>query len=108
MPIGSVFFQEANQDNEDAKIGANWMVNSQLTLRADVFRKDHQNRFVGANDIIGTASYGALYVTGYYADRRNGERHLQAAAHLVIHHPLRLAKRHDVGHRQLRHRRLGR
>jgi hypothetical protein len=64
-PIGSVFFQEANQDNEDAKIGANWNASSQLTVRAEVFRKDHQNRFVGANDIIGTASYGALYVTGY-------------------------------------------
>jgi len=64
-PIGSVFFQEANQDNEDAKIGANWNASSQLTIRAEVYRKDHQNRFVGANDIIGTASYGALYVTGY-------------------------------------------
>jgi hypothetical protein len=64
-PIGSVFFQEANQDNADAKIGANWNASSQLTVRAEVYRKDHQNRFVGANDIIGTASYGALYVTGY-------------------------------------------
>lgn len=64
-PIGSVFFQEANQDNEDAKIGANWNASSQFTVRAEVFRKDHQNRFVGANDIVGTASYGALYVTGY-------------------------------------------
>jgi len=64
-PIGSVFFQEANQDNADAKIGAVWSVNSRLTVRADVFRKDHQNRFVGANDYVGTASYGALYATGY-------------------------------------------
>jgi len=64
-PIGSIFFQEANQDNENAKIGANWNACSQLTIRAEVFRKDHQNRFVGADDIIGTASYGALYVTGY-------------------------------------------
>jgi hypothetical protein len=64
-PIGSVFFQEANQDNEDAKIGANWNASNQLTVRAEVFRKDHQNKFIGANDIVGTASYGALYVTGY-------------------------------------------
>ena len=64
-PVGSVFFQEANQDNVNAKIGANWNANSQLTLRAEVYRKDHQNRFVGANDIIGIASTGALYVTGY-------------------------------------------
>jgi hypothetical protein len=64
-PIGSVFFQEANQDNEDAKIGANWNASNRLTVRAEVFRKDHENKFIGANDIIGTASYGALYVTGY-------------------------------------------
>jgi len=64
-PIGSVFFQDANQDNEDAKVGANWNESTLLTVRAEVFRKDHQNRFIGANDIIGTASYGALYVTGY-------------------------------------------
>ena len=65
IPIGSVFFQEANQDYEDAKIGANWMVCNQLTVRAEVFRKDHENKFIGANDIIGTGSYGALYLTGY-------------------------------------------
>ncbi len=64
-PIGSVFFQDANQDYKDAKIGANWNASSQFTLRAEVFRKDHENKFIGANDIIGTASYGALYVTGY-------------------------------------------
>jgi hypothetical protein len=64
-PIGSVFFQEANQDNEDAKVGANWNASTFLTIRAEVYRKDHQNRFVGSDDIIGTASYGALYVTGY-------------------------------------------
>jgi hypothetical protein len=64
-PVGSVFFQDANQDNADAKIGANWLVDNQLTVRADIYRKSHQNRFVGADDYIGTASYGALYVTGY-------------------------------------------
>jgi len=62
---GSVFFQDANQDYEDAKIGANWNVSSQLTIRAEVFRKDHKNQFIGATDIIGTASYGGLYMTGY-------------------------------------------
>ncbi len=64
-PIGSVFFQEANQDDLNAKVGANWNASKFLTIRAEVFRKDHQNRFVGADDIIGTKSYGALYVTGY-------------------------------------------
>jgi len=64
-PIGSVFFQEANADDLNAKIGANWNASKFLTIRVEGFRKDHQNRFVGADDIIGTKSYGALYVTGY-------------------------------------------
>ncbi len=64
-PIGSVFFQDANQDYEDAKIGANWNASSMLTVRAEVYRKDHVNKFIGSDDIIGTASYGGLYVTGY-------------------------------------------
>jgi len=64
-PIGSVFFQDANQDYENAKLGANWNASSQVIIRAEVFRKDHQNRFIGANDIVGTKSYGALYATGY-------------------------------------------
>ncbi len=64
-PIGSVFFQDANQDYENVKIGANWNASSWLTVRAEVFHKDHENRFVGSDDIIGTGSYGGLFVTGY-------------------------------------------
>ncbi len=64
-PIGSVFFQDANQDYEDLKVGANWNASSMFTVRAEVYRKDHQNRFVGSNDIVGTGSYGGLFVTGY-------------------------------------------
>jgi len=62
---GSVYFQQANQDYDSAKVGANWNATSQLTFRAELYRKDHQNQFIGANDIIGIASTGALYVTGY-------------------------------------------
>ncbi len=64
-PIGSVFFQDANQDYENFKVGANWNASGKLTIRAEVYHKDHENRFVGANDIIGTGSYGGLFVTGY-------------------------------------------
>ena len=64
-PIGSVFFQDADETDQDAKIGANWNACSELTIRCEAFRKDHQNNYIGANDIIGTASYGALYVNGY-------------------------------------------
>jgi hypothetical protein len=62
---GSVFFQDANQDSENAKVGANWNFSNRLTIRSEIFRKDHQNRFIGSNDYVGTASYGALYATGY-------------------------------------------
>jgi hypothetical protein len=63
--LGNTFFQEANQDYDNAKIGVNWNESSFLTIRAEVYRKDHQNRFIGENDIIGAGSTGALYVTGY-------------------------------------------
>jgi hypothetical protein len=62
---GSVFFQEADQTNDYAKLGANWNPASYLTIRAEVFHKEDLNQFVGANALIGTASYGGLYVTGY-------------------------------------------
>jgi hypothetical protein len=64
-PIGSVFFQDADQNNESMKIGANWNPSSLMTVRAELFRKVDFNQFVGANSYIGTASYGALYATGY-------------------------------------------
>jgi hypothetical protein len=64
-PIGSVFFQEADQTNDYAKLGANWSPASYLTIRAEVFHKEDLNQFVGANALVGTASYGGLYVTGY-------------------------------------------
>jgi hypothetical protein len=64
IPVGSVFFQDANQDYNNAKIGAIWGVTSMVTVRADVYRKDHQNEFIGSNAYAGTASYGAYYATG--------------------------------------------
>lgn len=64
-PIGSVFFQDADQNNESMKVGANWNASSLMTLRAELYRKVDFNQFVGANSYIGTASYGALYATGY-------------------------------------------
>ncbi len=64
-PIGSVFFQEADQDNYNVKVGANWNASRFLTVRAEVYRRDDQNQFVGANTIVGTASYGGFYATGF-------------------------------------------
>ena len=48
-PLSDVFFQDANQDYENAKIGANWNASKLFSLRAEVFRKDHQNRFIGTD-----------------------------------------------------------
>lgn len=64
-PLSSVFFQEANADNDDEKLGVNWNASSKVTVRAEVFTLDHQNRFVGSNQILATGSYGAIYDTGY-------------------------------------------
>jgi hypothetical protein len=60
-----VFFQEADQDNYNAKVGFNWNPSTFLTVRAEVYRKDDQNQYVGANAIPGTASYGGFYATGF-------------------------------------------
>ncbi|HVW22112.1 MAG TPA: hypothetical protein VHC86_12935 [Opitutaceae bacterium] len=67
-PIGNIFFQQANQDQENAKVGANWNASAALTLRIEIFHNDHVNRFIGANDLVGTGSYGALYAIGYKLD----------------------------------------
>jgi hypothetical protein len=64
-PINDVFFQDANQDYENAKIGANWNASKLFSVRAEVFRKDHQNQFVGTSDSTITKSFGGLYATGY-------------------------------------------
>ncbi len=64
-PIGNVFYQDADQNYKDVKFGANWNANALFTVRAEAYEKDHQNQFVGSNDLVGTASYGGLFATGY-------------------------------------------
>jgi hypothetical protein len=64
-PINDVFFQNANQDYMNAKIGANWNASTEFTLRAEIFRKDHQNQFGGTVDPTITKSFGGLFATGY-------------------------------------------
>ena len=64
-PAGSVFFQEADQNNKDLKVGLNWSPSRIITIRAEIFRKDHQNQYVGSSDLIGIGSTGGLYATGY-------------------------------------------
>jgi len=62
---GSVFFQGGDLNNKDIKAGLNWSPARSFTFRGEVYRKDHQNSFVGANDLIGIGSTGGLYATGY-------------------------------------------
>ena len=64
-PIGNVFFQDADQDNENLKAGANWNASSSVTIRAEVYRKDDENRYLGANDVAGVASYGTFFANDY-------------------------------------------
>jgi hypothetical protein len=63
--LSGIYFQDANQDYSNAKVGVNFNACTQATLRVEVFSNDHKNTFIGSDDILGTASYGSLYVTGY-------------------------------------------
>jgi hypothetical protein len=64
-PLADLFVQDANQDNENAKVGANWNATSAVTVRAEVYRKDDENRYIGSDAILGTASYGAFFANDY-------------------------------------------
>lgn len=49
-----------NQDQAHYTLGANWNQSSALVLRAEVFHKDHENKFIGYATQI-----GSRYVLGY-------------------------------------------
>jgi hypothetical protein len=68
QPPGSVFYQEADQNNEDLKFGANWNACAFFTARVEVYQKDHQNQFIGSDAFVGTGSYGGYFATGYNLD----------------------------------------
>lgn len=59
-PVNSLFSDDLDQDQAHYLVGANWNQSSRLTLRTEVFVKDHENRFVGYANRI-----GGLYVLGY-------------------------------------------
>jgi len=64
-PSSSVFFQDGNQDNENIKFGANWNALGTLTIRAEVYRKDDENKYIGSDAIVGTGSYGTFFANDY-------------------------------------------
>ena len=57
---GSLTFNDVAEDHGNYTLGANWRASSLLTLRAEVFNKDHKNRFDGYDVTTGTQ-----YVLGY-------------------------------------------
>jgi hypothetical protein len=64
-PISSVFFQDADQDNENLKVGADWNACAAVTIRAEVYRKDDENRYLGADNLAGSGSYGTFFANDY-------------------------------------------
>jgi hypothetical protein len=57
-PSGST--DNIREKHTDAKLGANWTPTTFLTARAEVFTKDHENRFEGYD-----ASAGSFYILDY-------------------------------------------
>jgi len=51
---------DVNVDHGNYKVGANWTATSYLTLRGEIFYKDHENEFVGYG-----VSAGGRYLLGY-------------------------------------------
>jgi hypothetical protein len=51
---------DVNVDHGNYKVGANWAVMPALTLRGEIFYKDHENEFVGYG-----VSAGGRYLLGY-------------------------------------------
>ena len=56
----SLTFNDVAEDHGNYAVGANWRASSLVTVRAEVFNKDHQNRFNGYDVTTGTK-----YVLGY-------------------------------------------
>jgi hypothetical protein len=61
VPTSSqIWLQEVNQDQSHATLGANWNASSSVVLRGEVFHKDHENKFLGYENKL-----GSRYVLGY-------------------------------------------
>ncbi|MFA6961140.1 MAG: TonB-dependent receptor [Opitutaceae bacterium] len=48
LPATYLFSTTPTEDHADYKVGANWRQSSFLTLRGEVFYKDHENKFSGS------------------------------------------------------------
>jgi len=55
-----IWLQDVNQDQTHATLGANWNASSNLIFRGEVFHKDHENKFLGYENQL-----GSRYVIGY-------------------------------------------
>lgn len=58
--VSSLNRDDISQDQAHYTLGANWNVASRLTLRSEIFHKDHENKFIGYDNQLGQS-----YVLGY-------------------------------------------
>jgi hypothetical protein len=58
--VTNIFKHTVDQDQAHYKLGSNINVSSGLILRGEVFHKEHENRFTGYDNRL-----GSLYVVGY-------------------------------------------
>lgn len=55
-----IWMQEVTQDQAHSTLGANWNVSNALIFRAEAFHKEHENKFLGYENKL-----GSRYVVGY-------------------------------------------
>jgi hypothetical protein len=55
-----IWLQDVNQDQAHYTLGANWNASSAVVLRGEVFHKEHENKFLGYENKL-----GSRYVIGY-------------------------------------------
>ncbi len=60
LPVSSIYGQDVEQDQAQYRFGANWNQSAAFTARGEVFRKNHQNKFLGYANRLGDR-----YVVGY-------------------------------------------
>jgi hypothetical protein len=55
-----IWLQDVDQDQAHSTLGANWNASGNLIFRGEVFHKDHENKFLGYENKL-----GSRYVIGY-------------------------------------------
>ena len=81
--------KDIKESHTNAKIGANWTINPALSVRAELFTKDHENDFAGYDDAAGRD-----YVLNYdiYGTKLTGVVKLTNAMSLTTRYTLQRSK----------------